>query len=227
MCPHKKFHYIYIVVRFDGKYYIGMHSTDNLEDGYFGSGKYLRRSINKHGIEKHTKHIIEFLPNRQALREREMELVNEECLNDVLCMNLTLGGEKILNPILSKQWRRLGRKKQEEYFYKTLGENWRSILAKKAIKTRLIAEPNSIVNMRQQLKLKYPEGIWKNKKHTDETKFKMKETHKHNKHQQGISNSSYGTCWIYNETLKENKKIKKDELYNWHIQGWVKGRKMK
>lgn len=30
----RKFHYIYKITRFDGKYYIGMHSTDDLDDGY-------------------------------------------------------------------------------------------------------------------------------------------------------------------------------------------------
>ncbi len=32
----RKFHYIYKITRIDGsgKYYIGMHSTDDLEDGY-------------------------------------------------------------------------------------------------------------------------------------------------------------------------------------------------
>lgn len=89
----RKFHYIYKITRFDGKYYIGMHSTDDLEDGYFGSGQLLWKSIKKHGKDKHTKEILEFLPSRQELRIRERELVNEEILKDSLCMNLTKGGE--------------------------------------------------------------------------------------------------------------------------------------
>ena len=40
----RKYHYIYKVTRDDGKYYIGMHSTNELEDGYFGSGKLITRS---------------------------------------------------------------------------------------------------------------------------------------------------------------------------------------
>ena len=89
----RKFHYIYKITRQDGKYYIGMHSTDDLEDGYFGSGQLLWKSIKKHGKEKHVKEILEFLPSRRELKERERIFVNEEILDDPLCMNLKLGGE--------------------------------------------------------------------------------------------------------------------------------------
>lgn len=67
--------------------------------------------------------------------------------------------------------------------------------------------------------------IWKDKKHTEETKQKMSLTHKKNQHQKGEKNSQFGTCWIHND--KENKKIKKEELNKYCDLGWIKGRKMK
>ena len=88
----RKFHYIYKITRDDGKYYIGMHSTDNLDDGYFGSGQLLWKSIKKHGKEKHTKEILEFLPSRRELALRESELVTRDVVDDVMCLNLKLGG---------------------------------------------------------------------------------------------------------------------------------------
>lgn len=89
----RKHHYIYKITRTDSnRYYIGMHSTDDLDDGYFGSGKLLAASIRKHGKEKHHKEILEHLPSREALKLREKELVNTELVNDRLCMNLVPGG---------------------------------------------------------------------------------------------------------------------------------------
>jgi hypothetical protein len=91
----RKHHYIYRITRTDGsgKYYIGMHSTDDLEDGYFGSGSLLSKSIKKHGKDKHFKEILEHLPTREALKLREREIVNDRLLIDPKCMNLKIGGE--------------------------------------------------------------------------------------------------------------------------------------
>lgn len=88
----KKFHYIYKITRFDGKYYIGLHSTDNLDDGYFGSGLKITRSIKRYGKDVHIKEIIETCTSREELKRREREIVNEECISDPLCMNIALGG---------------------------------------------------------------------------------------------------------------------------------------
>ena len=62
----KKYHFIYKTMNLlSGRYYIGMHSTDELNDGYLGSGTLLRRSINKHGKENHSIEILEFLNSRE------------------------------------------------------------------------------------------------------------------------------------------------------------------
>lgn len=91
----RKYHYIYKITRFDGAYYIGLHSTDNLNDGYFGSGQRLWYSIKYHGKDKHKKEILEFLPTREALVAREKHLVNHEMLADTLCLNLREGGSYV------------------------------------------------------------------------------------------------------------------------------------
>src|ERR1035441_3781374 len=90
----KKWHYIYKTTNLvNSKFYIGMHSTDNLEDEYIGSGKYLWNSIRKHGRENFKIEFLEFFENRENLKAREKVLVNENLLKDPMCMNLVIGGE--------------------------------------------------------------------------------------------------------------------------------------
>ena len=94
MSKQKKYHYIYKTTCIvNGKFYVGMHSTDNLEDGYLGSGKILGYSRKKHGDENHNKEIIEMCSDRPALKLREKEIVNEELLSHPLNINLKYGGE--------------------------------------------------------------------------------------------------------------------------------------
>lgn len=89
----KKHHIIYKTTNtVNNKFYIGMHSTDDLKDGYIGSGKKLKYSLAKYGVENHNFEILEFLENRHSLKIREAEIVNEEILKNPLCMNLTIGG---------------------------------------------------------------------------------------------------------------------------------------
>lgn len=88
--------YVYYIYKttctITNKYYIGMHKTCNLKDGYMGSGLLLRRSITKHGRENHLFEILEYCTDEIDLCKKEEEIVNEELLLDNLCMNLKIGG---------------------------------------------------------------------------------------------------------------------------------------
>lgn len=68
-------------------------------------------------------------------------------------------------------------------------------------------------------------GSFTGKKHTEETKQKMSQTSKKNGSQKGTRNSQFGTCWIFNDNLKQSKKIDKNDLQTWIDNGWNKGRK--
>jgi len=209
----KKFHFIYKTTNLlSGKYYIGMHSTDNLEDGYLGSGTRLRYSINKHGAKNHVREILEFTDSREELKKREKEIVNLNEIAKEECMNLTVGGEGGFTP----EQQRLNAYKSHAR-QKILKENDLEWVDKKR---KALSENN---------KKAYDEGRrerfyfydWNGKNHSDEAKKKIGE--KNSELQKGSGNSQYGTCWITRDG--ENKKIKKQELEAYTQQGWEKGRK--
>jgi len=205
----------------NNKIYIGCHKTDNVNDVYMGSGKILKRAINKYGIDKFTKEIIHNFDNSEDMFSMESELVNEDFVANKSTYNLKEGGEGGFNK------HRLN-----------TGETW-SPDAKEAhrqngLKSKAIHKHNNtgIYGFSKETRIKngikgskvllekYPNGTFYNKNHTPETKQKMSDSHK-GKHT-GSKNSQYGTMWITND--KVNKKIKKEEPLP---EGFRKGRKIK
>ena len=88
-----KIHYTYkTTCRVTGRFYVGMHSTDNADDGYIGSGDQLQASIKKHGKDAHTKQILGTYPTRDQLKLAEKALITEDLLKDRMCMNMAPGG---------------------------------------------------------------------------------------------------------------------------------------
>ena len=60
-----KYYLVYITTNLiNGKFYIGVHETHNLNDGYLGSGKILRNSVYYHGKENFKREILEFCDNK-------------------------------------------------------------------------------------------------------------------------------------------------------------------
>lgn len=59
----------------NNKFYIGKHQTKDLNDGYLGSGKLLKRAINKHGIENFHKEILHVCESEKQMNALEKILV--------------------------------------------------------------------------------------------------------------------------------------------------------
>lgn len=221
----KKYHFIYKTTNLiNNKFYVGMHSTDDLEDGYFGSGKRLGYSIRKHGLENHKFEVLEFLSSREELKKREAELVNEELLKHPLCMNLKFGGEggwdhvntdldflngqvQLMNSVRAKKMKDLT-------FYENFCKVCRDAQSKNEVRIKITAGRTASGNNYNQCKI--------GSKHSEETKKKIGT--QNSKLQSGSGNSQFGTCWINNGT--EAKKIKKDDLNVWLNDGWQIGRKV-
>jgi hypothetical protein len=71
-------HYLYeIKNKLNGKIYIGIHSTENIDDGYMGSGSLIMKAIEKYGKHNFTKTILEYCDNRELLVELEKKIVND------------------------------------------------------------------------------------------------------------------------------------------------------
>lgn len=185
----KKYHFIYKTTNLlNGKYYIGMHTTTNLNDGYLGSGKYLRRSILKHGKENFKCEILQFCDSKEELSRREREMVTIQEVVKTECMNLKAGGFGGFAVEDTKK----GRQKCDEILRNKYGEDFRSIINKNY--------NNSLSNEEKELRIeKIKEGQKKSgflfttflgKKHNPETIVKMRESR--GRHSVGSTHPLYG-----------------------------------
>lgn len=181
-----------------------MHSSSEMNDGYLGSGTRLWYSIQKHGKENHSVEILEYLPSRDALKQREESLVNEEMLQDPKCMNLRIGGEGGLS---------------REAAILTNKIRTQRLIEK--IKTDPEFKSRMFKNVGDSMEKKYgSRNCWKGRKHSEETIIQMRSSMKDI--QKGSNNSQFGTVWIMNETLKISKRQDKNLSIP---EGWKKGRK--
>jgi hypothetical protein len=87
------YHYLYKIINTtNSKYYIGIHSTNDIDDSYMGSGIAITEAIKKHGAEFFTKEILQFFDTREDALEKEAQVVNDSLVRDLQCYNLTSGG---------------------------------------------------------------------------------------------------------------------------------------
>jgi group I intron endonuclease len=206
-----------ITNKINGKVYIGSHKTRNLDDNYMGSGKYLLRAIEKHGIEHFTKEILHVFDNPEDMYAKEAELVNEDFLTEANTYNLKkggFGGFDYINshPELYLTEKRLASLSPIEVAREGWKKKWQndSSFREQHIENALTALAN------------YKETYgspFKNRKHKEETKQLI--GLKNSIHQSGEGNSQYGTIWIHNTSTKENAKIGKNDIIP---EGWNKGR---
>jgi hypothetical protein len=188
----------------NNKIYIGVHKTEDLNDGYMGSGKVVKSAINKYGIDNFRKDILEFFENAELMYAREKDIVNHEFIMNENTYNLRRGGTGGFDYInLKKLNRNSGNVNKRNNHYE--------ISSKGGIITRDkelgIHSEISRKKSKLSLKKKYPNGTFFNKKHSNETIEKMKSSHVGM--QSGEKNSQFGTKWITNGII--SKKIKKDD----------------
>lgn len=210
MVKGQKYHILYKTINIlNGNFYIGIHSTHNLNDGYLGSGLRLWNSIHKHGIENFKREVLEYFDTREELVAREKEIVNEELLIDSRCMNLKPGGN--------------GGFCNEDHQLKCSSGGGRGL------KTKLdndIEFKNHFTDVISKSNLVQPRGFilnkcdWNGRKHRSEFSKKISEIN--SLAQKGERNSQFGTVWITNGI--ENKKVKRGATID---ENWKLGRTIK
>lgn len=198
------FYLIYKVINItNNKFYIGYHSTKNINDSYLGSGKLLKLAIKKYGQESFKKEILFVFDNKESALLKEHELVNSEIVNDNNSYNLKIGGEggwdyindKIKNNL---EFREEVYEKQKKAIQKAYASG-KLDKAKKATSER---------NKRLWAEGKFKGSIefWKDKKLSAKTRKKLSEN---------------STSKLSEEEIERRKEIIKNSDTNFSKYGWV------
>lgn len=196
----------------DGKSYIGMHQTNNIDDGYMGSGKHLGHAKLKYGIENFTKKILFVFDNHSDMVKKEIELVTESWCADTSTYNIRKGGKGGF----TKENSSLGRKRADV-----------AIKEKYNVENPSQLECNrkkASVRMTQRNLLKQSTfDNFRGKTHTEETKDKISKSQKE-RLLNPENNSQYGKRWIHSLEESRSTRISKTEPIP---ESWFEGRKMK
>lgn len=220
-------HFVYkTVCVITGKYYIGVHSTLLLEDGYLGSGTRLKRSVKKYGPENHTREILRFFDTSLGAYSYEEALVTQELIeSDLLCMNLKPGGLGGWKDTRSETQRARWEKGNKVLTtLRTTNPEW----VKKFSESRSISNTKSyLTGTRNATGAVMGElrAEMTRRASRPEAKEKRITSFKVIAHQKGERNSQFGTCWVSNRT--ETKKIRLEELDHYLSLGYNRGRKKK
>lgn len=189
----------------NNKIYIGQHETDNIDDGYMGSGTVLRRAQEKYGIDNFEKEILYDFSTHEEMVEMEKSIVDEMFVARLDTYNINTGGDGGFWYINTHNLCKLGGQKTSQIMrLRMQNDDYNQWFRAK---------------ISNGLKLYYQnhDSVWIGRKHKEESKRKIGE--KNSVYQKGSGNSQYGKMWITNGV--ENKKIKKEDSIP---DGWYKGR---
>jgi len=207
----------------NGKIYIGQHKTDNPNDDYLGSGKYLLSAIEKYGRDKFTKEVLYSFESKEEADNMEAEIVDELFVSRLDTYNIKVGGtggfdyiqDNNLSVGFSVINERLNEDKEFAEFHKEKRINGLRFYYKS-----LRLDNERYQEFVYQAIKRLGDGFL-GRSHTEEAKRKIGEAN--SKHQSGKGNSQYGTVWV----CKGNdiRKIKNEYLDEWISMGYHRGRK--
>lgn len=200
-----KYYTVYkITNKTSGKYYIGKHQTNDLNDEYMGSGTLIKEAIKLEGRNNFIKEILFVFDNPKEMDNKEHELVEitENTYNQIE------GGS--LSPFQTKQIAQIGRKNADKAIIKKYG-----MLPGQLPQARKKAS-EIFKKLHKEGKIK--QFDWTGRKHKEETKRKIGE--KNSLKYKGSGNPNYNKQWITNGL--ENRLISKNDSIPI---GFIKGRR--
>lgn len=200
----------------NGKIYIGKHVTANLNDGYLGSGKLLRRAIDKYGVENFHKEILHIFDNEVDMNACEAELVTEVFVLQETNYNLCVGGQGGFSYINRECWDSSSRKEHNSKIsgFKTLTNEQRSEYSKKGNASRLR-------KIRSGELIPHP-GWNKGQELSAEHKQKIGLANKISS--KGCRNSQYGRRFKWMTDGHTNKKVSHNDVEMYVTNGWIFGK---
>lgn len=244
MAKTYKYHFIYHIRILIGSkknyFYVGLHSTNNIDDGYCGSGtvvkdiikSYRERGYKDNEIYKRT--IITFATSRKEVVELEAMYVDKNILLNEYSLNEKTGGDA--NVEYSDE---LCKKISDANKGKFTGENNPMFGTRHSDETR--AKMSKAAQGRKHSDETCAKIAKSNtgRKHSDETIAKMSKNNgmKGKKNQdfmteseikkwcKNISKGVSSLTWVHNDELKKDARKKGEELIEYLNNGWVEGRK--
>jgi hypothetical protein len=153
-----KYYTIYkITNKINGKFYIGKHITENLFDDYMGSGKLIKKAIQKYGIHNFQKDILKIYDNEHDMNIAETLLID---LKDNRSYNIQpggIGGWKYVNENNLSNNEDSKKKKSD-----TMKNFWTDEKRKEqSIKMKKYFDENGVEKYSESLKNRYNDPVYK------------------------------------------------------------------
>ena len=203
----------------NGKFYVGIHKTENPEDEYLGSGKLIRAAVLKYGESNFRKEILFEFDSADEAFAKEEELV-ELHKNNPLCYNLKKGGSGGFDYINENGFSALGGRRSTEGRRRKAEADpvYREKLAevgRRNLRKALGTVPKEIV----LLNLEKATKAWMGSHHSPEY------CQRRSQELRGTLNPRYGTVWV--NLGGQEQAVSKEEASRFVSCGWLLGRRKK
>ena len=87
----------------NNKIYIGIHSTNDINDGYLGSGRAFLDAVAFYGKQSFVREVLYVFDTREAAAKKEAEIVTSDFVLSENTYNIIVGGSNKILPKIRKK----------------------------------------------------------------------------------------------------------------------------